>query len=89
MSRDASAALAASKPRGESMGSNEECAVKREAVRPLTQGEIDLRIERLMADVAAGSGAGSPAPDATGATRPRRITARELTERVRPFLVYN
>lgn len=74
---------------GERMELGEERPVRREGLQPLSKGEIDRRIERVMAEVTAGGGDAEVLTSATPARRPRWITAHELIERVRPFIVQN
>ncbi len=59
-----------------------------QAIRPLTQQEIDRRIGSLLAEVAdAGPQDGKPGAD--DAPWPRWISAAELVSRMQRFLVYN
>lgn len=63
--------------------------VQRQTFQPLSQREIDERIQHLASEVAAvGSPAADRAPGAS-ASLPRWITPRELVERMQRFLVYN
>lgn len=58
------------------------------AFRPLTKEDIDRRIERVLDELAsAGERVGSDTGDE--GPWPRRITSRDLVERVRPFLSGN
>lgn len=68
----------------------EEATVQRESLHPLSKCEIDRRIESLMAEVmATGPSAGSDVLRRAGATGPRWITARDLVERMKRFIVHN
>jgi hypothetical protein len=63
--------------------------VQRQTFQPLTQREIDERIQHVASEVAAvGSLAVDRAAD-TRASLPRWITPGELVERMQRFLVYN
>jgi hypothetical protein len=53
------------------------------AVRPLSKGEIDRRIETLVSDIV------GVTEDGERDLRPRWISAAELVRRMRPFLVWN
>jgi hypothetical protein len=54
--------------------------------RPLTQEEIDRRIDTLAQGVATSLVGGPPEP---GRWEPRWISAAELVRRMRPFIVLN
>jgi hypothetical protein len=57
----------------------------RSGLRPLSKGEIERRIERVLSDVL--DVAEQPPRD--DACAPRWISARELVRRVHPFLCLN
>ncbi len=57
--------------------------------QPLSKREIDQHIQRVMCEVAAGGADLGPVAPGCPTTRLRWISARELIDRVRPFLILN
>lgn len=58
----------------------------RESLRTLSKDEIEVRIERVLAEVALADGLFDADADAM---RPRWISTAEFVRRIQPFLVYN
>lgn len=63
--------------------------VQREALRPLSKVEIDRRIAWLTGDVASALRMETVVPHGAATPRPRWVAAKDLIERMRPFLVLN
>lgn len=64
-------------------------AAARESLRPLMRRDIDRRIERLTGEVASSLLTESGALHEFTTPRPQWVTAKDFTDRLRPFLVYN
>lgn len=63
------------------------CVMRPATIRPLSQDEIDRKIHSVITEVTAL--AGDEGPQELGGCEPRWITASELVQRMRPFLVLN
>ncbi len=63
------------------------CVMRPAEIRSLSKDEIDRRIDSLITEVTAS--AGDEGPEEFGGCYPRWISASELVQRMRPFLVLN
>ena len=63
------------------------CVMRPPEIRSLSKDEIDRRIDSLITEVTASMG--DEGPEEFGGCDPRWISASELVQRMRPFLVLN